>query len=124
MLSCTIFQDLEKKLSSAAVYTRDTKAAVQKLSFYRDDVLDKKQAIVHANMVITTFEERERSLIAYHRTVRKQYERAYQFYEDIAKFEDWYPEIERQLDGDFAPSRDAESLKSTLQGFEVRISVL
>ena len=92
---------------------------MQKLSLYREDVLEKKQAEVRVRMIFEEYEERERQLNSYFDTVSKQYDRAVQFYKEVDKFEEWYPEIEEKLLDEEELDSNPDNLKRLLAHFEV-----
>ena len=74
-------------------------------------------------MVLEVYEQRERELNNYFNLISKQYERASQFYKDVGKFEDWYPEIENALKDEEELDNDPQNLKTVLAEYEACSSV-
>ena len=114
-------QALEDEFTNASENITKSKAFIQKLAFYREDVLDKKKTVIHANMILEVYEQREREFNNYFDSISKQFDRTSQFYKDVDKFEAWYPKIEKRLQVEEELSDDAGNLKRTLAEFEVGI---
>ena len=114
-----IIQALEEDLASASESIGKSKISLQKLGFFREDVLDKKKTDVHANMILEIYEQNERKLNTYFDAVSKQFERTSQFYKDVDKFEAWFPKIEEKLEVEEQLDDDPNNLRKLLTEFEV-----
>ena len=121
VITNSYFQALEEDFTNASENITKSKAFIQKLAFYREDVLDKKKTVVHANMILEVYEQREREFNKYFDSISKQFDRTSQFYKDVDKFEAWYPHVEKRLQVEEELSDDAGNLKRILAEFEVGI---
>ena len=110
---------MEEDLTSASENIGKSKTALQKLAFFRDDVLDKKKTDAHAEMVLEVYEQRERGLNKYFDEVQKQYDRTSQFYKDVERFEAWYPKVEERLEVEEQLDNNPNNLRRILAEFEV-----